>query len=71
MMLTARRDLSWSCGARANDTRFALGLAASAKRLGHPFMVASALVATDGLARLAGQARVAATERIKGRRAGT
>lgn len=61
----ARHDRNWSGVAQHNDTRFALDLAADAKRLGDPPTVAIALLATDGVARLTGHdAIAAATERV-------
>ena len=61
----ALRDRHASGVARATDTRFALDLAADAKRLGDTPTMATALVATDGLARLIRHPALgAATERI-------
>jgi membrane-associated phospholipid phosphatase len=63
--LAATQDRRWSAGATADRSRFALDLAADARRLGDPYYVGAALVATDGLARLARREPVAAaSERI-------
>lgn len=61
----ATRDRNLSGVVRASDTRFALDLAATAKRMGDPYVVAPALLAVDGVARLARRPALgAATERI-------
>jgi undecaprenyl-diphosphatase len=63
--IAAAHDRSWLATESANHTRFALDLAADAKRLGDPATLAAALIATDGAARLAGRQDIAAaSERI-------
>ena len=63
--LVSTRDLRFTRQAHADRSRFALDLAADARRFGEPAVIAPVLLATDGLARLTGHAALgAATERI-------
>lgn len=56
----ASHDRRWLAQASANHTRFALALAADARRLGEPALVGATLLAADGVARLAHRERMAA-----------
>ena len=59
------QDERWLAQAASNHTRFALNLGGDARRLGEPVDVGAALLATDGLARLAHREdAAAASERI-------
>lgn len=62
---TAAHDQRWLAQASANHTRFAVELAADARRLGEPALMGATLLAADGGARLAHhEATAAASERM-------
>jgi membrane-associated phospholipid phosphatase len=65
VVAVSTRDRAWLARATSDHSRFALDLAADARRAGDPVWVGGALLATDAAARVAGARPVAAAcERI-------